>query len=107
MKQIWTAAALGDVKLQAEAVVKGDTKCFCIAAASIIAKVVRDRLMYDLDALYPSYDLARHKGYPTKRHKELLARHGPSPIHRMSFAPVKAAGEAFATPKMITSEYFN
>jgi len=107
VKQIWTAAALDDVELQAEALVKGDTKCFCIAAASIIAKVVRDRLMYDLDVLYPSYDLARHKGYPTKRHKELLARHGPSPIHRMSFAPVKAAGKLFAKPKIIASKYFN
>jgi len=75
--------------LEFETVVKGDAKCYCIAAASIIAKVTRDRMMYKLDKKYPVYKLAQHKGYPTKLHKELVLKHGPSPIHRITFAPIK------------------
>jgi len=73
----------------AEAVVKGDTLIAEISAASIIAKVVRDREMVSLDRLYPGYGLAKHKGYPTKMHMEALKGLGPSPIHRKSFGPVK------------------
>lgn len=71
----------------AEAVVKGDSKFDEIKAASIIAKVARDTAMIELDKQYPGYDLAKHKGYPTKAHMAALAKLGPSPIHRMSFAP--------------------
>lgn len=77
----------------AEWLVKGDAKSDAIKAASIIAKVARDKEMERLDRLYPAYGLAQHKGYPTKRHLAALGRCGPSPVHRMSFAPCrKAAG---------------
>jgi ribonuclease HII len=68
-----------------QTVVKGDAHCFSIAAASIIAKEHRDRLMEQLDALYPEYGFARHKGYPTKEHVGALRKYGPSPAHRRSF----------------------
>ena len=66
-------------------VVKGDSLSANIAAASILAKVSRDRYMEEMDKLYPQYEFARHKGYPTKRHKELLRLYGPCPIHRRTF----------------------
>ena len=69
----------------ARAVVKGDRISATIAAASILAKVVRDRVMEAYHARYPQWDFARHKGYPTAAHREALLRHGPSPIHRVSF----------------------
>ena len=75
---------------RAEAVVKGDSKVAAIAAASILAKVVRDREMQAMDEQYPGYGLAGHKGYPTKVHLEALRRLGVTPIHRRSYAPVKA-----------------
>lgn len=68
-----------------ETVVKGDGRSASIAAASILAKVSRDRYMEEMDKLYPEYEFARHKGYGTKRHFELLMKHGPCPIHRKSF----------------------
>ena len=74
--------------LPSEGVVKGDSKSFSIAAASILAKVSRDRLMLKYAALYPEYGFERHKGYGTKHHLEALRKHGPCPIHRKSFAPV-------------------
>lgn len=74
-----------------EALVKGDALCVQISAASIVAKVTRDRLMVEADARYPGYGFAQHKGYPTKAHKEALVNLGPCPIHRRSFAPVQAA----------------
>ncbi len=74
-----------------EAIVKGDLSEACISAASILAKQQRDRQMLELDRLYPQYQLARHKGYPTKLHRELLIEHGVSPIHRRSFKPVRDA----------------
>ena len=67
------------------AVVKGDSISANIAAASILAKVSRDRYMEEMARKYPQYEFERHKGYPTKRHYELLRRYGPSPIHRKSF----------------------
>ncbi|WIF66371.1 ribonuclease HII [Metapseudomonas otitidis] len=70
-------------------VVQGDAKVPAIAAASILAKVSRDREMAELDALYPGYGLAGHKGYPTPVHLEALKRLGPTAIHRRSFAPVR------------------
>lgn len=78
-----------DIPCSAEAVVGGDNRVPVISAASIIAKVARDREMVELDRRYPGYGLARHKGYPTKAHLEALQRLGVSEIHRRSFAPVK------------------
>jgi ribonuclease HII len=72
------------------AVVKGDSQVPAIAAASILAKVSRDREMQQLDAQYPGYGIAGHKGYPTSVHLEALRRLGPTPIHRRSFGPVRA-----------------
>lgn len=75
------------------AIVKGDASSASIAAASIVAKVTRDRMMDELDAHYPGYGFCRHKGYATSEHLEALARLGPCPAHRASFAPVTQAGE--------------
>lgn len=71
------------------AVVRGDLSEPCISAASILAKQYRDRQMLELDRLYPEYQFARHKGYPTALHRQLLREHGVSPVHRRSFAPVR------------------
>ena len=71
-----------------EAVVKGDAKVQAIAAASILAKVARDRYITEMDSVYPQYGFAKHKGYPTKEHKEAVAKYGPSPIHRRTFKGV-------------------
>ncbi len=70
------------------AIVKGDAKSLSIMAASIVAKVTRDRIMCELDREYPEYGFAQHKGYCTKQHLEALQRYGPCPVHRRSFAPV-------------------
>lgn len=78
----------------AQAIVKGDSKVAAIAAASILAKVVRDREMCELDSRYPGYGLAGHKGYPTKAHLEALRTLGVTPIHRRSYAPVRALLES-------------
>lgn len=72
-------------------VVGGDRSCPAIAAASILAKVARDAEMLELDAAYPGYGFARHKGYPTAEHRAVLAQRGPCAAHRRSFAPVRAA----------------
>ena len=77
----------------AEWLVKGDSKSDPIKAASVIAKVARDSEMKRLDRIYPEYGLAQHKGYPTRAHLESLKRHGPSPVHRLSFAPCRAVVE--------------
>ena len=71
------------------AIVRGDLSEPCISAASILAKQYRDRLMLELDQLYPQYQFARHKGYPTELHRQLLQEHGVSPVHRRSFRPVR------------------
>ena len=75
-------------------IVDGDALCYCIAAASIVAKVARDRMMERLDRRYPGYGFARHKGYATRRHVEALERLGPTPAHRRLFAPVRHLLEA-------------
>ena len=80
-------------KYTAEAVVKGDSRVQAISAASILAKVVRDREMIEFDKQYPGYGLADHKGYPTKFHMDALIRLGITEIHRKSFAPVRAQVE--------------
>ena len=71
--------------------VKGDAQCASIAAASILAKVSRDRLLEEWDTLYPEYGFAKHKGYGTKAHYDAILRHGVLPIHRKSF--LKNLGE--------------
>ena len=78
-----------DISLEHKAVIGGDRLCACIAAASILAKVNRDRYMCELHELYPVYDFNRHKGYPTRSHFEALEKYGPCPVHRRSFSPVK------------------
>lgn len=75
---------------RAETVIEGDGKCLSIAAASIIAKVTRDRLMRTLDSHYPGYGFASHKGYGTETHQVALRKLGPCPEHRRSFAPIRA-----------------
>lgn len=78
-----------ELSCRAEAIVGGDNLIPAISAASILAKVARDREMVDLDERFPGYGLARHKGYPTQAHLQALCELGVSPIHRRSFAPVK------------------
>lgn len=73
-----------------QTIIKGDATSLSIAAASIIAKVTRDRIMAAHDVTYPDYGFARHKGYGTPLHQAALARHGPCPLHRKSFAPIAA-----------------
>jgi ribonuclease HII len=77
-----------------EAIVDGDARRICIGAASILAKTTRDAMMVGLDAIYPQYGFASHKGYSTPEHFEALSKYGPSPIHRRSFEPVRIASAA-------------
>ncbi|MCF7811002.1 ribonuclease HII [bacterium] len=77
------------IAIQAESIIGGDACCRSIAAASIVAKVVRDRLMCSLDKFYPQYGFAEHKGYSTKGHILAINTHGPTAHHRFSFAPVR------------------
>ena len=84
---------LGPSAPEHTAVVDGDTKSAAIAAASIIAKVTRDRLMRRLDALYPAYGFARHVGYIVPSHSAAVRAHGPSPVHRLSFNALAYATE--------------
>jgi ribonuclease HII len=81
-----------DVVIEQKSLIKGDARSVSIAAASILAKTHRDTCMEKWDAIYPQYGLARHKGYATPDHLEALRQHGPSPLHRRSFAPVRDAG---------------
>ena len=73
-----------------EGITKGDKLCLSIACASIVAKVTRDHIMEELDNIYPGYGFAKHKGYGTRRHVSYLQQLGPSLVHRLSFAPVRA-----------------
>lgn len=74
-----------DLDVHTEAIIKGDAKSYNIAAASILAKEYRDRLMLEMDKMYPEYGFAAHKGYGTKAHVEALIKYGPCPIHRRTF----------------------
>jgi len=76
--------------------IRADAIVYSVAAASIVAKVHRDGLMRALDAAYPAYGFARHVGYATREHLQALAEHGPTPLHRRSFAPCAAAAARFA-----------
>ncbi len=80
---------LPELSIPQKSITHGDALSISIAAASIVAKVTRDRLMVELDARYPGYGFARHKGYGTRQHRESLVSLGPSPIHRLSYAPMK------------------
>jgi ribonuclease HII len=81
--------AVKTMRVPQTAIVKGDARSYSIAAASVLAKVMRDRLMLELDRRWPVYGFAAHKGYGTARHLAAIAAHGPCPIHRRSFAPLK------------------
>jgi len=72
-----------------EALVKGDSRSVSISAASIVAKVVRDRMMIEADTLFPQYGFTGHKGYGSKKHRDAITEYGPCPLHRRSFAPIK------------------
>ncbi|MFH1372783.1 MAG: ribonuclease HII [bacterium] len=78
------------------AIIGGDRRCRCIGAASVMAKVTRDRIMDRYEALYPSFSFSRHKGYPTPAHLQELREHGPCEIHRRSFKPVAELLEEYA-----------
>lgn len=77
-----------NLKLEAQAIVKGDAKYASIAAASILAKVYRDNLMFEIDKEFPNYGFAKHKGYPTKAHLQALNKYGPCKYHRKTYGPV-------------------
>lgn len=83
------AMKLPDLDIEHLPIIKGDAKSISIAAASIIAKVTRDRIMYDYDKMYPMYEFAKHKGYPTKKHIELLNKYGIIDGYRLTYGPVK------------------
>jgi ribonuclease HII len=83
------AVILKNVPIPQQGITKGDSLSISIAAASIVAKVTRDRVMIEYDKQYPEYGFASHKGYGTKRHLQAIATHGPCPIHRKTFRGVK------------------
>ena len=91
------ALTLSGIALPQRSIIKGDTSCLSIAAASIIAKVTRDRLMLQLHEQYPVYGFAQHKGYCTEVHLAALREHGVCPIHRRTFAPVRDLLGLFAS----------
>ena len=78
-----------ELDIPTTSIIKGDAKSITIAAASVIAKVTRDRMMYELDKKYPMYDLKHNKGYPTKKHLEAIDKYGITKYHRLSYGPVK------------------
>ena len=77
-----------DIDIPSTSIIKGDAKSQSIAAASIIAKVTRDKMMYELDKLHPEYDFKSNKGYGTKKHIEAIYKYGPLKEHRKTFAPI-------------------
>lgn len=77
-----------DIEIPTTSIIKGDAKSITIAAASVVAKVTRDREMYELDKIYPMYDLAHNKGYGTRKHLEAISKYGITKYHRITFAPV-------------------
>ena len=78
-----------DIDIPSTSIIKGDAKSLSIAAASVIAKVTRDHMLYELDKKYPMYDFKNNKGYPTKKHLEAIEKYGIIPCHRRSYGPVK------------------
>lgn len=90
-----------ELDIPTTSIIKGDSKSISIAAASVIAKVTRDRDLYELDKLYPMYDLANNKGYGTKKHIEALKEYGITEYHRLSYAPVRENKEKKAEEKVL------
>jgi ribonuclease HII len=90
---------LPEVNVPQRSLPKADQHCLSVAAASIVAKVSRDRLMVELDARYPGYGFARHKGYGTAAHRSALAQLGPSPLHRTSWSPLRNLAALAPTPR--------
>ena len=86
------------LKIKARTVVKGDARCLSIAAASIIAKVTRDRIMIEQGKVFSAYGFERHKGYGTREHQDAIARHGVCALHRRSFKPIQLAMQLALTP---------
>ena len=78
-----------DLDIETTSIIKGDAKSISIAASSVVAKVTRDRMMYELDKKYPEYGFAKHKGYPTKLHLEMIKKHGLIDGYRKTYGPVK------------------
>jgi ribonuclease HII len=78
-----------ELSISQQAIIKGDRLCFSVAAAGILAKVTRDRIMMELHEQYPQYGFSQHKGYATQAHKEAIVKYGPSPVHRLCFRGVK------------------
>jgi ribonuclease HII len=104
------ARTLREVNLPQRGIIKGDAKSLSIAAASVVAKFTRDKLMGELDGKYPGYGFAKHKGYSVPEHWEALKKLGPCAIHRRSFAPVRAAlppGDPGALPEQAELELFD
>ncbi|MFL9925128.1 ribonuclease HII [Herbaspirillum lusitanum] len=89
--------------IRSEAIVKGDDKVAAISAASILAKTARDAALHELHAIYPHYAFDQHKGYPTALHLERLQLHGVSPVHRRSYAPVRALLEVATPPAFLVA----
>jgi ribonuclease HII len=92
------ALTLPTIPLPQTPLIKGDQRSLSIAAASILAKVARDQILRDLDAIHPGYGFAQHKGYGTAQHLAALAQLGPCPVHRRSFAPVRAVVQTSLWP---------
>lgn len=84
------AVKLDDLNINTTSIIKGDTLSKSIQAASIIAKVIRDEIMYEYSLIYPNYDLNNNNGYLTKKHKEAIFKYGPTKIHRKTFEPIKS-----------------
>ena len=78
-----------ELSIPQQPIIQGDERCHAIAAASIVAKVYRDQMMREWDKFYPEYGLANHKGYQTPEHMKAIRAHGPTPLHRLSFEPVR------------------
>lgn len=91
---ITDAMPMPNYKYPVKSIIKGDAKSITIAAASVLAKVTRDHILYKLDEKYPQYELRKHKGYPTKRHLELLRLYGPTSDYRFTYRPVRDLIEA-------------
>ncbi len=87
------AMPINDTRVKTVSIIKGDSKSISIASASILAKVLRDHIMWGYDHLYPEYELIKHKGYPTKRHLELIEQYGLKDFYRKSYGPCKKIEE--------------
>lgn len=96
------AMSLNDIDIPSRPIIHGDALSLSIAAASVIAKVTRDHIMYEMDLKYPEYNLKKHKGYPTKEHLELIKKYGVTEEYRMSYRPVKRILEELSKNEQIS-----